>query len=159
MQPNKLGKSAHQAHATVQLGSRFSMKMYAARLVAMATAASFAVSAPAAAAAQTQSAAYSPWAVLSALASPSSSNALCGTAAASAVASAVAQTGTPGCVFPAVDAPVVAPVSEAAPLATPVSGRGIGILPLLAGLAALGGLAAVLLGNGGSGSDQISVSP
>ena len=136
------------------------MKSFAARIVITAAAATMLVSGPAAGAARTQTAAYSPWAALSAFAAPASSQALCGAAAASAVASA-AQAGTPGCVFPTVDAPVAAPVAETAPLATPaavVAGGGIGILPLLVGLAALGGLAALLLSNG-EGQSQISVSP
>lgn len=136
------------------------MKSFAARLVVMASAATMLASGPAAAAVRTQSVAYSPWAALSAFASPASSQALCGAAAASAVSSAV-QAGTPGCVFPAVDAPVAAPVAETAPLGTPaatVAGGGLGILPLLAGLVALGGVAALLLSNGDS-QTQISVSP
>jgi hypothetical protein len=142
------------------------MKTFGARLVVMASAASLLVSGPAVAAARTQTVDYSPWAALSAFAAPASSQALCGAAAASAAASAVAataaQSGTPGCVFPTLDAPVPPPVAETAPLATPaaaVAGAGIGILPLLAGLAALGGLAALLLSNGDGGQDRISVSP
>jgi hypothetical protein len=138
-------------------GSKSEMKSFAARMAVLASAASFALSAPAAAAARTQTAAYSPWAALSAFAAPASSQALCGAAAASAAASAAAQSGTPGCVFPTLDAPV-----ETAPIGTPaavVAGGGIGILPLLAGLAALGGLAALLLSNGDNGPGQISVSP
>lgn len=137
------------------------MKRFAARLVVMASAATFLVSAPAVAAAQAQSADYSPWASLAAFASPASSQALCGAAASSAAATAAAQAGAPGCVFPTVDAPVAAPVAETAPLATPAAvgaGAGVGVLPLLLGLAAIGGLAALLLSNG-DGSTQISISP
>lgn len=138
------------------------MKSFAARLVIMTGAATMLVSGPAAAAVQSQSAAYSPWAALSAFAAPASSQALCGAAAASAAGAAVsAQAGTPGCVFPTLDAPVAAPVAETAPIATPAAvaaGGGVGILPLLVGLAALGGLAALLLSNGDS-QTQISVSP
>jgi hypothetical protein len=136
------------------------MNGFAARLVVIASAATVLVSGPAAAAARAQTVNYSPWAALSAFASPASSQALCGAAAASAVSSAV-QAGTPGCVFPAVDAPVAAPVSQAAPLATPaatVAGGGVGLLPLLAGLAALGGVAALLLSNGKSNSPIIAIS-
>lgn len=139
------------------------MKSFVARMVVLASAASLTVSAPAAAAARTASASYSPWAALSAFASPASSQALCGSAAAAAASSTAAASaqGTPGCLFPVVDAPVPAPVSETAPLVTPAAvaaGNGIGVLPLLLGLAALGGVAALLLSNG-SGDDQISVSP
>jgi hypothetical protein len=131
------------------------------RIVAAICGASLLIAAPATAATQVASApAYSPWAALSAFAAPASSQALCGAAAAAAAGAAVQ--GASGCVFPAVDAPVAAPVAETAPLGTPaavVAGGGIGILPLLAGLAALGGVAALLLSNGDNGPDQISVSP
>ena len=137
------------------------MKSFAARLVVAASAATFLVSAPAAAAARSQTATFNPWASLSAFASPVSSQALCGAAASAAAgAAAAAQAGTPGCVFPAVDAPVPAPVSQTAPIATPaaaVAGGGVGILPLLIGLTALGGLAALLLSNG-EGGTQIAIS-
>ncbi len=117
--------------------------------------------APASAAAKAAPAVdYSPWAALSAFAAPSSSQALCGAAAAAAAGAAVQ--GTPGCVFPTLDAPVAPPVAEAAPIATPAAvsaGGGVGILPLLVGLAALGGLAALLLANGDDTPDQISDSP
>jgi hypothetical protein len=136
------------------------MKSFAARLAVLAGAATMMVSGPAAAASASVTS-YSPWVAYSAFAGQASSQALCGTAAASVAVSA-AQAGTPGCVFPTVDAPVAAPVAETAPIATPaavVAGGGVGILPLLAGLAALGGFAALLLSNGNGGSDQISVSP
>jgi hypothetical protein len=145
------------------------MKSFAARLVITASAATFLISGPAAAAARAPAAAYSPWASLSAFASPVSSQALCGAAASAAAGAAAAaqagtaaaaQAGTPGCVFPAVDAPVPAPVSQTAPLGTPaaaVAGGGVGILPLLLGLAALGGVAALLLSNG-EGGTQIAIS-
>lgn len=137
------------------------MKSFAARLAVLASTASLVISAPAAAAGQATTA-YSPWAALSATASQASSQALCGSAAASAAASAAVQGATPGCVFPAVDAPIAPPVAEAAPLATPaavVAGSSISVLPLLAGLVALGGLAGLLLSGGSNGQDQISVSP
>lgn len=131
------------------------------KLVAAFGGASLLMAAPATAAARAApSVDYSPWAALSAFAAPASSQALCGAAAAAAAGAAIQ--GAPGCVFPAVDAPVPPPVAEAAPLATPaavVAGGGIGILPLLAGLAALGGLAALLLSNGDNDGDQISISP
>jgi hypothetical protein len=136
------------------------MTSMSARFLVVTSAASLLFSAPAAA--RTQMPAYSPWAALSAFAAPASSQALCGVAAATAAAAAASvQGGNPGCVFPALDAPVTPPVAETAPLGTPaaiVAGGGIGVLPLLLGLAALGGLAALLIGNGG-GQDQISVSP
>lgn len=140
----------------ISRGSKFVATMCGAALLAAAPASAAVTSAAVAPA----SVAYSPWAALSAFASPASSQALCG-AAAAAAAGAAAQ-GASGCVFPAVDAPVAPPIAETAPIGTPaavVAGGGIGILPLLAGLAALGGLAALLLSNGDDGPDQISVSP
>jgi hypothetical protein len=59
------------------------------------------------------------------------------------------------------DAPPV-PVAETPPLGTPaavVAGGGIGFIPLLLGLAALGGLAALLLANGDDEEDDIGISP
>jgi hypothetical protein len=136
------------------------MTSISARFLALTSAASLLFSTPAAA--RTQMIAYSPWAALSAFAAPASSQALCGVAAATAAgAAASTQGGNPGCVFPALDTPVAPPVIETAPIGTPaavVAGGGFGVLPLLLSLAALGGLAALLLGNG-EGQDQISVSP
>jgi len=92
----------------------------------------------------------SPIVALSVLGSQASRAALCG----AAVTSAAAQMpGTPGCVLPMLDAPVapVAPVvTEVAPIYTapvvvPVAASGFSFLPLLAGLAVLGGLAFLLL--------------
>lgn len=138
------------------------MSKFAVRMVALASAASMMLSAPVAAASRVPTAAYSPWASLSAFAAPASSQALCGAAAANAAgAAAAAQAGTPGCVFPAVDAPVSAPVANAAPVATTAAvstGTGVGVLPLLLGLAALGAVAALLLSTDEGGA-QISISP
>lgn len=136
------------------------MSVRPSSLVAAFCSASLLATAPASAASRTIQPAYSPWAALSAFASPASSQALCGAAGAAAAGAAAAQ-GATGCLFPVVDAPVAAPVAETAPLPTPAAvtaGGGIGILPLLLGLAALGGAAALLLANG-DGQDQISVSP
>jgi hypothetical protein len=120
-------------------------------------------SAPAAAAARTVTApSYSPWAALSAVASPASSQALCGSAAAGAAVAAAQAGAAPGCVLPAVDAPPVVNPPPAGPLGTPaatVAGGGIGLVPLLLGLAALGGLAALLLAGGGNDNDEIGISP
>jgi hypothetical protein len=122
------------------------------KLITAATSLSLLAAGPAAAATRAASApAYSPWAALSAVASQGSSQALCGTAIAGAAAAAAQGAAAPGCVLPVVDAPPPPPVAETAPLSTPaavVAGGGIGLLPLLLGLGALGGLAAVLLSNG-----------
>lgn len=120
------------------------------------------VSAPAAAAARAAPVYdVSPWIAMSATAGPASSQALCGAAAAAAAANAAVQGAPGGCVFPTVDAPAVAPVADTAPIGTPAAvgaGAGVGLLPLLLGLSALGGLAALLLSNGDGGT-QISISP
>jgi hypothetical protein len=77
------------------------------------------------------------WAVLSALSGGASAAAVCGAAAAAAVAAQPA----PGCVLPQVD--VAAPVAQTAPQqpipVPPVepAGAGLGISPLLIGLAVL----------------------
>lgn len=129
------------------------MKSVAARVLAMSGAATIALSAPASAAVQAQSASYSPWAALSAFAGQSSSQALCGAAATTA-----AQTGTPGCVLPATDAPV-APVGNEPVAVVPeaVGGTGLGVLPLIAGLAVLAGAIALIASSGDD--DDITVTP
>nr|WP_314445201.1 hypothetical protein [uncultured Sphingomonas sp.] len=138
------------------------MKSLIKQSVAAFGCASLLMAAPASAAARiTPDAVYSPWAALSAFASPSASQALCGSAVAAAAAGAAAQAAT-GCVLPAIDAPVAPPVAEAVPVGTPAAaavGGGVGVLPLLLGLATLGGLAALLLSNNDEGGTQISISP
>jgi len=144
------------------------MNSRVARLLAVTAAATFMASAPAAAAGQIQSAAYSPWAALSAFAAPSSSQALCGMAASNAAANAAAasttsngQSGTPGCVLPVLDTPP-APVPAANPVPSPVAGGALpssfNAIPLLLGLAVLGAAAALALGNGNS-NDSIVARP
>lgn len=131
------------------------------KMIAAFCGASMLAAAPAAAGARAAPAYdVSPWISMSATAGPASSQALCGAAGAAAAANAAAQAGTPGCVFPTVDA-APPPVAETAPIGSPAAvaaGGGVGILPLLLGLAALGGLAALLLSNGDGGT-QISISP
>lgn len=86
-------------------------------------------------------------------------------AAASAAGAAVAAQGAgPGCVLPVVDAPPPPAMSEAAPPppleAAPVVASGAGILPLLAGLAAIVGFAALVLdGNETNGEIVLPISP
>ena len=84
----------------------------------------------------------SPMVALSIFGSQASAAALCGSAAASAAASsAAAQAPGAGCVLPVVDAPPP-PVVDAAPLPPPSGG--IGITPILLGLAAIAILAALI---------------
>lgn len=92
---------------------------------------------------------------LSALASMQSAAAVCaGSTAATAGATAAAQAAAPGCVLP-VTAPPPAPVAETAPPApvveTAAAPKGIGTLPLLLALAAIIGIAALLLSSDNNG--------
>lgn len=134
------------------------------KLCAGVAALSLCVASPAAAAASNHAQAnLSPWVALSAFASSGSSAALCA-GAASAAASSAAQGAAPGCVLPVVDAPppiAETPAPEAlAPAVAPVAAsQGIGALPILLGLAALAGLAAILLASDDDGDDEIAISP
>jgi hypothetical protein len=132
------------------------MKTFAARVLVVASAVSSLTSAPALAAVKVQSPAYSPWAVLSATASQTSAQAFCGVAGAAAASAAVQA--AQGCVLPAVDAPVPLTAEQVAPVATVPSALtgGIGVLPLLAALGAIAGVAALLLSSG-NGTSQIDV--
>jgi hypothetical protein len=125
------------------------------RLTAMAAVLAMVSAAPAQAAAQAQAQLVSPWAALSAVASPSSSAALCASSS-SASASSTSQDTAPGCVLPLLDAPAAAPVATGAvPTAAPLAGAGFNVVPLLLGLAALAGLAALVLG--GNSDDDVIV--
>ncbi len=98
---------------------------------------------------------------LSLLGSTTSQAAVCaGSTAAMAAATAAAQ-GAPGCVLPVTAPPPVTPVAEGVPapvVAAP--GAGIGTLPLLLGLAAIIGVAALLLSSGHNGHGNVTpVSP
>ena len=79
-----------------------------------------------------------PWAVLSVMSGGASAVAVCGAAAAAAAAAQP----TPGCVLPQVDVAAPPPVQSAAPQPIPVppvepAGAGLGMSPLLIGLAVL----------------------
>ena len=94
-----------------------------------------------------------PWVALSAFATPASASAVCAAGAASVAA---VQSPAAGCVLPVVDLP---PPVPAAPLATPTvvpvgESRGIGMLPILAGLAAIAGITALLLIDGDDDDDD-----
>ncbi|WP_300974242.1 hypothetical protein [Sphingomonas sp. LHG3406-1] len=135
------------------------MNSFTSRLSAIAGAATMMVSAPAAAAVQARTAAYSPWAALSAFASPASSQALCGAAAATAAGTAATQSAS-GCVLPATDAaPAAAPESAAPAVVGTAGANSFSILPLLFGLAVLGGAAALAFGSDEDGGDVIAISP
>lgn len=102
----------------------------------------------------------SPWLALSALTTPASASAVCAVGAA-AISAAQAPAPAPGCVLPVIDTPPPAPVAPAVTpaVASEIEGRGIGVLPILLGLAALGGLAALLLIDGDDEDDDFELSP
>ena len=85
-------------------------------------------------------------------------------AAAAAGAAAAAQAAAPpGCVLPVMDAPPPPVVTETVPppvaVAPPVASAGIPILPLLLGLAAIAGFAAILLNDDDEGEVNLPISP
>lgn len=99
---------------------------------------------------------------LSLLGSAASHDAVCaGSTAAIAGAVAAAQAApVPGCVLPITAPPVAPPVAEAAPVMVPAASHGIGVLPLLLGLAAVAGVAALLLSDNGNGNGSVTpISP
>lgn len=108
------------------------------------------VSSTVAGAAVTPPPSISPLVALSAFGTQASSSAVCATALQGTTAIAAAAQGpapAPGCVLPVVDAPV--PVAQSAPPPPPVYAAveqpSFGLLPVLLGLAAIAGLAALLL--------------
>ena len=131
---------------------RATSALLAASLLAGSTAASAATSA------QTVHQ-ISPWAALSVFGTQSSRAAVCGASAASAAA---AQGGQPGCVLPAVDAPVVpqaaAQPGVAAPAYLPVAGQA-GLPPLLLALAAIATGAFLLAFNLNDDDEDVPISP
>jgi len=103
-----------------------------------------------------------PLVALSAFGTAQSAAIVCGsgTQAAATAGAAVAAQGQPGCVLPAVDAPppvVTENVPPPVAVAPVVAGGGIGVLPLLLGLAALAGAAAILLRNNGDNDGEIVI--
>lgn len=93
----------------------------------------------------------SPWATLTALSGGAPTAALCGAAAAAATAAQPAG----GCVLPVMDAPPP-PVATAAPplTAVPIAEAGYGISPLLLGLVAIAGAAAIFFAVKNNGHHQ-----
>lgn len=124
-------------------GSSLTLRVRLASTMAMA-------SAPANAAVISSAANDSPLAALSALATPASRQALCGTAG-SSLASAAAQVGTPGCVLPIADAtpPLVSDAPQFLLLGSPlVASQGdTGSAPLAGRIDRAGG-------SGGPGARQ-----
>ena len=134
------------------------------------TAAFAAVSLVASSAAAAAPRTVDPLVALSVFGTSESRAAVCAAGAAQAVAAANAAAAQavagPGCVLPVVDAAAAPPVvTEPAPapavaVAPAAVGGGIGALPLLLGLAAIAGIAAVLLMNDDSdGEINLPISP
>jgi len=101
----------------------------------------------------------SPWVALSALSTQSSASAVC---VAGAAAVSAAQAPAAGCVLPVVDQPPPVPVAPAVtPAVVPVveDGGGIGLLPILLGLAAVAGIAALILSNDDDDDEDVPMSP
>ena len=103
-----------------------------------------------------------PLATISIFGSPAAATALCGNNAALAAAgAAAAQAPAPGCVLPVVDPAPVPVVSEAAPVPPPLppAAGGIGLLPILLGVAGIIGLALLIASGGDDEDDDVPVSP
>ena len=99
---------------------------------------------------------------LSVLGGVQSNAAVCGAAAGATAAAATAATaqGPAGCVLPVTAPPAAVPVGEAIAPIAPVGPAGIGMLPLLLGLVAIVGVAALLMSGGGHGKGDLTpVSP
>jgi hypothetical protein len=103
-----------------------------------------------------------PLAIVSIFGTADSAAAICAGSSAGAAAAVAGQAPGAGCVLPVVDAPPP-PVAETAPpplapAAVPASG--IGVLPLLAGLAAIAVIAALILkNNNDNGEIVLPISP
>jgi hypothetical protein len=136
---------------------------YTAAFVAIAMLGSSAASAATTAAPRV----VDPLAVVSIFGTADSAAAICaGSSAAAAAGAATAAAGQvpgTGCVLPVVDAPpppvaeAVPPPAAVAPIAAPAGG--ISVLPLLVGLAAIIGVAAVLLKADDEGEINLPISP
>lgn len=103
----------------------------------------------------------SPMIALSIFGSQASATALCGASATTVAASAAAAAQAPagGCVLPLVDAPPPVPISEPLPIAQPIAASsGIGITPILLGLAGIAILAALIASSGDDNDNDPPVS-
>ena len=103
----------------------------------------------------------SPMVALSIFGSQASATALCGTSSTTVAASAAASAQAPagGCVLPVVDAPPPVPVTEPLPAVQPIAASsGIGITPILLGLAGIAILAALIASSGDDNDNDPPVS-
>ena len=121
------------------------------------------ISSTAAGAAVAPTSSISPLVALSVFGTQESSSTVCAAALQGATTiAAAAQAPGAGCVLPVVDAPV--PVAQPAPPPPPyyaaVEQPNFGLLPVLLGLAAIAGIAALVLSNDGDGDiDLPGISP
>lgn len=96
---------------------------------------------------------------ISVLGTAQSRAAVCASSLAGAAAAA-AQAPAPGCVLPVIATPPPPPpVGDAVPPPLPPAGTGIGIWPLLLGLAAIVGVAALVLSSDDGDGDVTPISP
>jgi hypothetical protein len=104
----------------------------------------------------------SPWVVLAGMSGGAPASALCGSAA--VAAAAAAQGAAPGCVLPVVDQPVAGVATQPSLMAVPpveTAGPGVGLSPMLIGLAALalGTVLYFVLRNNGDDDGDTVISP
>lgn len=102
---------------------------------------------------------------LAVLGGAQSHSAVCGGSAATTAAAAAAQAAPPGCVLPVTAPPPPPPIAEPAPPPPPpvvetAAPKSIGTLPILLGLAALIGIAALIISNNDNNNGDVTpVSP
>lgn len=161
-QPNRRCGVLSTSEAFAPTLARMGFSMARFRTLVLAAGAAALVSGQAAYAAPSPTAPrIDPLVSLSVLASAASQAAVCAGSTAAAAAATAAQGVAPGCVLP-VTAPPPVPVGEVAPPPPPppAPGTGIGTLPLLLGLAAILGVAALLLlSDDNDNGDATPVSP
>ena len=105
--------------------------------------------------------AVNPLATISIFGSPAAATALCGNAAIVVAGAAAAQAPAAGCVLPVVDPapppPIAEPVALPPPPLPPAAG-GIGLLPILLGVAGLIGLALLIASGDDDDDDDVPAS-
>ena len=139
------------------------MRSAPVRTLVAALAASAVFASSAVSAAPATLGAIDPLVAVSVLGTSSSQAAVCAAGAVAAAGAAVVAQGNPNCVLPVTDAPPPAQVAETPPPpyvpAAPLATGGVGVLPLLLGLAAVAGGLALILGGDGDDSIRVPVSP